>query len=182
MRGHRPYCPKRSGLAGGSRLDQLLVARAARALAAWKQRLRAEWPNVRVEAVDAPDGDVAVGIDLPVRVRVRLGSLSPEDVSVQLYDGPVDAQGNIAGGQAVEMRVDAVPASDGAVETGAAAGGNGAARPAAPSVPATSDGVYTYTGAISCRSSGLHGYSVRVLPKHPNLANPFEPALVTWAG
>jgi starch phosphorylase len=150
---------------------------AARALAAWKQRLRAEWPNVRVEAVDAPGGDVAVGIDLPVRARVHLGGLSPDDVSVQLYDGPVDAQGNIAGGQAVEMVVDGPAHVDGADAANGGDGFDGGTTAATGG----SEGTYTYAGTIPCRSSGLHGYSVRVLPRHADLANPFEPALVTWA-
>ena len=29
-------------------------------------------------------------------------------------------------------------------------------------------------------SSGQHGYAVRVLPRNADLANPFEPGLVTW--
>ena len=35
--------------------------------------------------------------------------------------------------------------------------------------------------AVPCASSGLHGYTVRVLPRHPDLANPFLPGLITWA-
>jgi starch phosphorylase len=130
-------------------------AAAARALAAWKERLRRAWPRVRIAAVEAPTTDIAVGMELPVRAIVELGELTPDDVAVQLYDGPVDAHGNITGGQAVDMAVDA----------------------------ALSDkqGTYMYVGAIPCRTSGLHGYSVRVLPRHPDLASPFEPGLITWA-
>jgi hypothetical protein len=43
------------------------------------------------------------------------------------------------------------------------------------------NGAFTYTGAVPCRSSGLFGYSVRVVPRHPDLPNPFESGLVTWA-
>jgi glycogen phosphorylase len=47
--------------------------------------------------------------------------------------------------------------------------------------PASSaNGEYVFTGAIPLRSSGQHGYAVRVLPRHPSLANPFEPGLVCW--
>ena len=168
-------------------------AAGAKALAAWKARVRDAWGNVRIDSVEGPDENpstssvpgpqtvpvpqtgggtghpggpgnpgpaIAVGSALPVTARVRLGPLAPDDVSVQLYGGSVDAQGNIAGGEVLEMAVDA---ADGA-------GGN-----------ASQDGVLTYTGAIPCRSSGLHGYSVRVVPRHPDLANPYEPGLVTWA-
>ena len=33
---------------------------------------------------------------------------------------------------------------------------------------------WTFTGSIPCQSSGQHGYRVRVLPRHPDLANAFE--------
>ena len=39
---------------------------------------------------------------------------------------------------------------------------------------------WVFTGNIPCRSSGQHGYAVRVLPRHRGLGNPFEPGLVTW--
>lgn len=38
------------------------------------------------------------------------------------------------------------------------------------------------TSAAACRKSGLHGFTVRVLPRHPDLATPFVPGLITWAG
>ncbi len=41
-------------------------------------------------------------------------------------------------------------------------------------------GAWQFTGVIPCRSSGQQGYAVRVLPRHPDLANPFEPNLVSW--
>ena len=42
------------------------------------------------------------------------------------------------------------------------------------------DGAWHYTGTIACGASGQHGYAVRVLPRHADLANPFEPGLVCW--
>ncbi|HET7770864.1 MAG TPA: alpha-glucan family phosphorylase [Chloroflexota bacterium] len=132
----------------------------AKRLVGWKRQVAAAWKEVRIEEVDANPADVAVGMELPVKARVRLGSLRPEDVSVQLYDGPVDADGQITKGQAVEMRVSAKGAP------GAAAG---------------SGGVYHYEGAIPCRTSGLHGYSIRVIPSHPDMSTPFEARLITWA-
>jgi len=29
--------------------------------------------------------------------------------------------------------------------------------------------------------SGLHGYTVRVVPKHADLTSPFLPGLIVWA-
>jgi starch phosphorylase len=31
------------------------------------------------------------------------------------------------------------------------------------------------------RGSGLNGYTVRVLPSHPDLSTPFQPGLIAWA-
>jgi len=41
-------------------------------------------------------------------------------------------------------------------------------------------GTYLFAGAITCRTSGRHGYAVRVLPKHEDLDNPFEMNLILW--
>ncbi|MDQ3702639.1 MAG: alpha-glucan family phosphorylase [Chloroflexota bacterium] len=137
----------------------------ARHLAAWKHRLAGAWGGVRVLDVDAPMADATVGMELPVRARIHLGELRPEDVAVELYDGPVDAQGHITGGTAVGMTF-AAPEGEGA---GALNG------------PSDRHGVYPYVGAIPCRTSGLHGYSIRVMPHHPDLPHPFQPGLITWA-
>ena len=42
------------------------------------------------------------------------------------------------------------------------------------------DGLYIFNGSVPCISSGLHGYSIRVLPKHEDLDNPFVIDLLTW--
>ena len=39
---------------------------------------------------------------------------------------------------------------------------------------------WQFSGTIPCRSSGQHGFAVRVLPRHGDLGNPYEPGLVTW--
>jgi starch phosphorylase len=35
--------------------------------------------------------------------------------------------------------------------------------------------------AVACSKSGIHGYTVRILPCHRDLTVPFLPALITWA-
>jgi starch phosphorylase len=78
--------------------------------------------------------------------------LEPGDVSVQAYYGRIDAKGNIVEGQEIEMQVAA----------------------------SRGEGVYGFEGAIPCTSSGLYGYSVRVLPHHEHVDNPFVMNLITW--
>jgi len=123
-------------------------------LAQWRRRLGQSWSAVRVEGVEAQGADpMTVGGQLDVRARVQLGGLSPDDVEVQLFHGVVDSFGDIPNPRTVPMSHNGRP-------EGSAA--------------------WAFQGTIPCRSSGQHGYAVRVLPKHPDLGNPFEPGLLTW--
>jgi starch phosphorylase len=123
-------------------------------LAQWRRRLAQAWSSVRVEAVEANGPDpVSVGGHLDVRARVHLGGLSPDDVEVQLFHGRVDSFGDIPNPRTVPM------SHNGRPEGGSA---------------------WAFHGSIPCRSSGQQGYAVRVLPKHADLGNPFEPGLLTW--
>ncbi len=130
----------------------------ARALARWKARVRQHWSEVRVEDITANAiREVKVGDRLAIRARVRLGSLSPDDVSVQVYYGPISAEGRIVQGKTATLTLEADrPQSD-------------------------DEGWYTFVGTISCTSSGQHGYALRVLPHHEDLVNPYEPGLIVWS-
>jgi starch phosphorylase len=130
-------------------------AAAARKLASWMNLVRREWPQVRVEALeDGPAAEAKVGDLVGVRARVRLGALSPEDVTVELYLGALDAAGELTQPATFPMRHAASP-------------GNG-------------EQIFEAAGVPCCRS-GLQGYTVRVLPHHADLAARFVPGLITWA-
>jgi starch phosphorylase len=140
------------------RYQNLTAADSARArgLAAWSGRIAREWPHVRVEAVDGlPETRVAVGSYLRIQARVRLGALLPGEVAVELYLGRLDAHQDISDGVALPMQ----PAGE------------------------LRDGVQVFEVAgVQCRDSGLHGYTVRILPFHRDEAKTFLPGLITWAG
>jgi len=127
----------------------------AKALASWSARLAREWPHVRVEAVEGlPEPQVAVGSRLHVRAMVRLGDISPGEVAVELYLGPLNAHSEIHDGVALGMQA-----------TGEGRGG-----------------VYAFeVETVPCRESGLHGYTVRVVPFHADEAKTFLPGMITWA-
>jgi len=130
-------------------------AAASRALASWMGLVRREWPQVRVEALEeGPSGEAKVGDLVGVRARLRLGALSPADVIVELYLGALDAAGELVQPATFPMRHAGSP-------------GNGGH-------------VFEAAGVPCCRS-GLQGYTVRVLPHHPDLAARFVPGLITWA-
>jgi len=61
----------------------------ARELAAWKARVRAAWPQVRVGHVESGGFDAVpqVGETLHLRAAVDLAGLSPEDVAVEVLYG-----------------------------------------------------------------------------------------------
>jgi starch phosphorylase len=127
---------------------------AARVLAKWTLLAEREWPGVAVEEVtEAPSEKVPVGGRMRVRVRLELGSLRPEDVTVELYWGQLDSKGEIANAATAPMK---------------AAG--------------QEQGKYIFEAlAVPCLRSGLHGYSVRVLPRQQDLASPMLPGLIAWA-
>jgi starch phosphorylase len=56
----------------------------ARALAAWKARVRAAWPGVSARRIDVPKRRIAFGEGVPVEAGVKLNGLAPEDVAVEL--------------------------------------------------------------------------------------------------
>ncbi len=126
----------------------------AKALAAWKREMCSRWPGVQLLRVEAEvPSEVPVGSLVEVRAEVRLGEIHPEDVAVELYHGPVDANLEIRGGTSIPMIC----------------------------VDRNGDGTYGFSGAIPCSSSGVRGYALRILPRNEDLSNPYEPGLILWA-
>ncbi len=118
----------------------------ARELAAWKRRVTTAWPDVRVGHVEADDGDLSPGGRLTVRASVVLGSLSPDDVSVEVVYGRAGDSDEIIDPVRSPLQPDAVAGPDGAVR---------------------------YVGTAELGKPGPFGYTVRVLPSHPcSLARP----------
>lgn len=126
----------------------------ALALAAWKATIRHEWPHVRVTGVESgPTEGLPVGANLMVTAQVHLAGLKSSDVLAEIYFGGVDTQGQIIGGEAAEMKC----------------------------VKDLGDGNFRFEGAIHCEKTGSQGYTVRLIPSHPDLFNKHELALITWA-
>ncbi len=129
-------------------------AQVAKDMAAWKQELQRAWAGVSIDSVEAGSPEqLQVGDELKVTALVQLNALKTDDVSVQIYHGPIDSYGDIIEGEIVPMKF-----------TGY---GKGTLTP--------------YEGTIKYYKSGRHGFTVRVLPHHENLSSPFETGLVHWA-
>ncbi|MFB6945001.1 alpha-glucan family phosphorylase [Streptomyces sp. NPDC056237] len=142
--------------APAARAQRALDPGTARQLAGWKARVRAAWPRVvvdHVEAVapDAAGGSAELGSALVVRVRIALGVLEPDDVEVQAVAGRVDAADGISDAQTFPLKP---------------AGGQDL------------EGRWLYEGPLALDRTGPYGYTVRVLPTHPLLATGAELGLV----
>jgi starch phosphorylase len=144
-------------LPAAARQEQLAADGLARArsLAAWKERLRQQWAAVRITSVTAGElAELQVNNEIKVQAQVQLETLTPDDVAVELYLGLVNANDEIIEAQTIPMLA------------------TGAKR----------DGIYLFeASAVTCGRSGLHGFTVRVLPHHPDLVTPFLPGLIVWA-
>jgi len=126
----------------------------ARQLAAWKQRIRLAWHGVRVANMTPLSAtELPVGQEFLVQADVHLNGLTPDDLLVELYHGPTDAWGNIQQGHPASMTYQS-------------------------SDPA---GIARFSGGIRCQMTGRHGYTVRILPRHEHLSNPYELFLIRWA-
>ncbi len=125
-----------------------------REVTAWRQKLLQRWNEIQIGEVKADLPEIAtVGNKLPVEAQVRLGSVEPNEVSVELYYGPLDARGLITMGSAAPLQC---------------MGRNGEA------------GCYRYAGVIPCEYSGHYGYALRIVPHHPEMAARYHIGLVRW--
>ena len=129
-------------------------AERARSVAAYRARIKKHFVNIEVlEVVAGVEGEgVPVGENISVKATVRLGELTPKDVAVQLYDGPLDADRKIPCGNPLPMEC----------------------------LRTLGDGMYQYEGQIPCQLSGNRGFTVRVLPSHPDLQNPQMLGHIVW--
>ncbi|OGP81459.1 MAG: alpha-glucan phosphorylase [Deltaproteobacteria bacterium RBG_16_64_85] len=135
----------------GARLKENGFA-AARALSSWRARVTADWSRLWLQIEDIrKEREIPVGAAFGVAVRANLGSLSPEDVSVEICHGLLDPSGEIRDGAIVRARHES---RDG--------GGD------------------IFRAEIPCGVTGRYGYMARILPRHPDLVNPFTPLLLTW--
>lgn len=122
-------------------------------LATWRQKILTGWNEVAVKEMVASDGiEMPVGHSVEVVAHVYLGTLAPEDVTVDAYYGRLDQQGNFAERETVSLEV-----------------------------RDSSDGIFTFQGQIPCAETGRFGYTVRVTPSQKRLENRFIMGLVTWA-
>jgi starch phosphorylase len=122
----------------------------AKELAAWKARVVAAWDAVRIIAADHDAGVHPLGAKLQIRVTVELGTLTPDDVRVEVLHGPVDLAGDLADPATTVMHPE----------------GEGSPR--------------QFVCEVACAHAGGFGYVVRVVPSHPDLDHFSSVGKITW--
>jgi len=125
----------------------------AKDVSSYLTKLRKEWDKIKISMSEIRDDTMILsGGEQTVPARVYLGSLLPDEVLVELYTGPISSTGDIYEAERIPMN-------------------------AGKKI----DGYYEYSAVHSFKKTGRHGYSVRILPKHPGLVHPFVQSMIKWA-
>jgi starch phosphorylase len=120
--------------------------RRARALAEWKERIRAGWSAVAIRGVSSVEAVADLGTVRRVEAVVALGELGVDDVAVEVVHGHVGPNDELDGAERSPM----APTGD---------EGNGSWR---------------FAGEFPCDAPGHYGFTVRVVPAHSDLEWPSD--------
>ncbi|MDQ2085485.1 alpha-glucan family phosphorylase [Herbivorax sp. ANBcel31] len=126
-------------------------------LSNWKQHVEKEWPQVDIipdkEVTQLNNKNFISGETIPIHATVKLGSLEPSNIKVQVYYGDIGNENAIENPHIVDMQLE----------------------------EKISDNTYRYTAKITLYEGGEYGYTFRVIPSHPDLMSPFDLPLIRWA-
>ncbi len=139
----------------------------AKALTKWQIDIRKLWSNLSINDVTVKvagkDGNgclcpnnptLKVGSSIEVNADVNIGNLNPRDVSVELYNGPIDSYGHINDGSVIKMKCE--------------------------NPQEQKDSKYRFSAQMLCGHSGHMGLAVRIVPRNEDMSSPWEPGLVLW--
>ena len=111
------------------------------------------WGEIAIRSVTADTvTPLEAGSARAVQAEISLGTLRPEDVSVVLYVGALTAEDEIGPATVAPMKVEGSP------------------RP----------GLFLFSGSLQGKQTGSHGFRVRVLPAHEDLASPLMLNCIAW--
>jgi starch phosphorylase len=139
-----------------ARSDNMMVDHyeRAKALTRWKRYMFRAWPSVAVNTASYTEAGSESGTVYRVTAQVTLGDLEPSDVEVQLVFGAVDLDDEL---------VDPIIA------------------PMGPDGDGDVPGWHRYVREIEFDRAGNFGFTVRVLPSHPDLNDLMHLGRVAWA-
>ncbi|MDW7681356.1 MAG: alpha-glucan family phosphorylase, partial [bacterium] len=127
----------------------------AKELSHWKKQVAKFWPKIAFQSVEHNGKkNYKVGNEIQVTAQLLLDGLSPADVRVEIYHGFINANSNmIIKGMAEPMKL----------------------------LEQTGENTYRFGGDICCYTSGLYGYTVRVVPSNELLMHLHETGMILWA-
>ena len=125
-----------------------------KSLVHWKHNIRQNWRQVQIVNAGVQKKEVEVGFALKVEAEIKLGALKPDDVIVQIFSGPLNTDYHITNQSLDNMTFTGNISAD----------------------------HYMYEGYIPCDESGLFGYSIRIMPYHPDMTDQFGLELMRWIG
>ncbi|TVQ99585.1 MAG: glycosyltransferase family 1 protein [Desulfovibrionales bacterium] len=126
----------------------------AKQLASWRMEIMTKWNALRVTNVQAEVPEVLyVTQPMDIQADVYLNGLSPEDIRVEIYAGPVTVDGSFAQRGTTRMTL----------------------------TTPLNNGWYRYTGQFTPDAPGRLGFTVRMLPDHKLLLDPHSLGLIHWA-
>jgi len=128
----------------------------SKSMAAWKTNLHHQWDKIILEDIETPvlEESPRVGDKIPVRLKITLGSISPDDVRIEVIAGNLNS---------LEQMNNYEPVIASRAEDGNPDGGQ-----------------YTYTAEVTCKESGRFGIAARVMPHNDNLVRNYLPRLIKW--
>jgi starch phosphorylase len=128
-------------------------AQKSKDLKIWKEHIKNSWDKVHISDVIMKESDeLKVGDTVHVSAVVELGSLSPDDVKIQIFHGAVDHTGAIINSQTDDLHV-----------------------------TNHYDNHIYFEGKYTCVDTGKQGVTVRVIPFNENLINFTDMYLCKWA-
>lgn len=124
----------------------------ARDVAAWKAKIRAAWPGVRLHRLDSPERRLKFGASLHIEIAVQLSGLAATDVTVEALFGRPARNGGI--GRVRHYPLQCTGQRD--------------------------NGEALFTLELTPELCGKLEYRIRIFPTHAALSHPFETGLMIW--
>ncbi|GIX28077.1 MAG: alpha-glucan phosphorylase [Burkholderiales bacterium] len=125
----------------------------ARAIAAWKSRVRRAWPGVRLQRLDTGPKRIQFGSRLTFKVVMHPNGLEPDDVVVELLIGRTSKADRLSEYERFRFR---------------------------PEGAADDPNQYLYTLDLEPSLCGKLNYMIRAYPCHPLLTHPLEMGMMVW--
>jgi starch phosphorylase len=119
----------------------------------WRKLIRTAGSQVKITRIQSANGsEIRTGEKIRVMARVALGKIAPACVRVQIVFGAVNGDGALVHSSSIDMTHTGMTGIE-----------------------------HEYTGELECRESGSLGFSIRVVPYHPDVRVPFEHPWLVWA-